>query len=187
MPPPHPQLTIKWRQKRYLIWGIRTCLKSVPNVWQARMLEIRMHTQFQLENLKGELGAEWRILKWILNKHGVRVWSGFNCLRTATNDRVLWTQCIHHIHLCGRSFRTWWIKYPSAALNFSSLCNSGYKIQLSCEDKSSKCRDRQLLWLFLAGIRHKIFQRDSCWITTKASFPMTDWRYRIESSPWSWQ
>jgi hypothetical protein len=54
-----------------------------------------MHTEFWLENLEGrnhlgDLSIDERIiLKWILKKQGMRMWTGFMWLRIRTNSRLL--------------------------------------------------------------------------------------------------
>jgi hypothetical protein len=48
------------------------------------MSEMKMHTHFQYEHLKGkdrlgDTGAKGKIiLKWILRNYGARVWTGYN-------------------------------------------------------------------------------------------------------------
>jgi hypothetical protein len=44
------------------------------------------------KGLLGRLGTDGRIiLKWILQKQGVNLWTEFNWLRTGTTGRLLWT------------------------------------------------------------------------------------------------
>jgi hypothetical protein len=59
------------------------------------MRETRMHFKFRLENLKGRnylegLGIDgMKILRWILKKQDVKVWTGFIWLRILTSGVLL--------------------------------------------------------------------------------------------------
>lgn len=61
-----------------------------------------MHTELYLDNLKGkdhvwDPGTDKRTAKnWILNKQGIKAWSGFTLLRMEPNGEL----CKHGINLC---------------------------------------------------------------------------------------
>jgi hypothetical protein len=61
----------------------------------ARMVEVKKHTKFCPENMKGkdhseDLGVDWKIiLEWILEKQGGNLWTGSIWLGTETRGGLL--------------------------------------------------------------------------------------------------
>jgi hypothetical protein len=59
------------------------------------MAEIKFHTKFWFENLKGRIRLEELEVKrkitfqWILKSGGLTIWTGFNWLRTGISGRIL--------------------------------------------------------------------------------------------------
>jgi hypothetical protein len=59
------------------------------------MEQVRNTYKILVENLKGrcyleDVQAAGRIiLKWILKKYGLRIWTVFTCLRTESSGRIL--------------------------------------------------------------------------------------------------